>query len=135
MPDTKYLMNLFLLMSSSLLLLSLKMKKLWKSREVEGSCKMAGEREKRESKPTSMFNKAIKHTYKRKLLLRFFFQTSKGYRKTPKLRILTLHLRIWFIIRDLYFKKKNIFKPKILIKWFLWVSNSLSIWLYFRNQL
>ena len=53
MPDTKYLMNLFLLMSSSLLLLSLKMKKLWKSREVEGSCKMAGEREKCESKNLS----------------------------------------------------------------------------------
>ena len=94
MPGTKYLMNLFLLMSSSLLLLSLKMKKLWKSREVEGSCKMADEREKCEFKPTSMFNKVIMHTYKRKLLLRFFFQTSKGYRKTPKLRILTLHLRI-----------------------------------------
>lgn len=39
MPGNKYLMNLFLLMSL-LLLLSLKMKKLWKSREVEGSCKM-----------------------------------------------------------------------------------------------
>lgn len=36
MPGTKYLMNLFLLMS--LLLLSLKMKTLWKSGEVEGTC-------------------------------------------------------------------------------------------------